>query len=54
MNQEQLAQGLDPRSNDRSQRLHRALETKLIANGITIVESVLPQLNLPYDPLRVS
>ena len=54
MNREQLAAGLDPSSLDRSQRLHRALETKLVAHGYTIVEAVLPSLDRPYDPLRVS
>ena len=42
-----------PDAPDRSQRLHRAFVAALMASGITIVEAVLPDLDPPYDPLRV-
>lgn len=49
-----LDRGMDPAANDRSQQLHRAFETALISGGITVVESVLPPLDPPFDPTHVS
>ena len=51
---EMVKHGLDTRASDRSQQLHKALELALIGVGMTVVESVVPPLDPPFDPYRVS
>ena len=38
---------------DRTQQQHRALETACLAEGIIVLEAVLPDPDPPYDPLVV-
>ena len=46
---ELVEHGLTTKMNDRSQRLHRALEIACLESGIEVVQFVLPQLDPPDD-----
>ena len=54
LDEQLILEGLSASAEDKSIQLHTAFKELLIANGITILEEVIPDLDTPVDSMTVN